>query len=99
MPSPDVAGHTISLPGAATHRNVARWFNGISRTSVLLVYVGSEEWFSPATACAARSAKSIKVGVTPVAVPGAVTRCTTMMLTWSAGVPTLPKVSSYTEFL
>ena len=32
-----VAGVMISPPGAATHRKVARWFNGISRTSVFEV--------------------------------------------------------------
>ena len=37
MPSPDVAGHRISPPGAATHLKVARWFNGTSMTSCALV--------------------------------------------------------------
>ena len=32
MPLLSVAGVMISPPGAATHRNVARWFNGISNT-------------------------------------------------------------------
>ena len=32
-----VAGVMISEPGAATHRNVARWFSGISSTSVFEV--------------------------------------------------------------
>ena len=32
-----VAGVMISEPGAATHRNVARWFSGISITSVFEV--------------------------------------------------------------
>ena len=32
-----VAGVQTSEPGAATHRNVARWFSGISRTSVFEV--------------------------------------------------------------
>jgi hypothetical protein len=88
-----VAGVTISPPGAATHRKVARWFSGISRSSWLAVYVGSVVRFSRHFDWDARSAMSSSVGVTVVpaaVVVAAVILDTVYTLTWSAGVPMLP---------
>jgi hypothetical protein len=91
MPELLVAGVISSPPGAATHRKVARWFRGISISSVADVYVGSLLWFSPTALWDALSARSNREGVTDdPAVPTAVIRWIVWRVTRSAGAPTFP---------